>query len=206
MKILVACEESQAVCIEFRKRGHEAYSCDVQECSGGHPDWHIKGDVLDYLTHGWDMMIAHPPCTYLCNSGVKHLYIGGKKKNGKDLDRWGLMYEAVGFYRKILNAKIYMKCIENPVMHPYASNLLKIRNRQVVQPWWFGDKTFKATGFELENLSHLIPTNKLIPPKPGTEEHKRWSWVHRLPPSKDRARLRSTTQPGIAKAMAAQWG
>lgn len=204
MKVLVACEESQVVCKAFRKKGHEAYSCDIIDCSGGYPQWHIKKDVLEILNDGWDLMIAHPPCTRLANSGRRWLHNPPKGKTMVQM--WDDFFKAVEFYKALRDAPIKMKCIENPVMHDHARELIEKRKRQIVQPWWFGDKTFKATGYELIGLPELKPTDKLTPPEKGTEEHKEWSWIHRLPPSKDRARLRSVTPKGIAKAMAEQWG
>lgn len=204
MKVLIACEESQVVCKEFRFKGHEAYSCDIDECSGKFPEWHIKADVLTVIDDGWDLMIAHPPCTRLANSGVRWLNIPPK---GKELSQmFNELEKGAEFYSNLRDADIDKKCIENPVMHKYARELIEIGHKQIVQPWWFGEETFKATGFELINLPDLIPTNKLTPPKKGTPEHRAWSWVHRLPPSPQRARLRSKTAPGIAKAMASQWG
>lgn len=203
MRILVACEESQAVTIELRKLGHDAYSADIQDCSGGYPEWHIKGDVLDILNDGWDMMIAHPPCTRLTNSGVRWLKA---PPPGKTLEQmWQELKDGAWFYNALRDAPIPKKAIENPVMHKYARELIKPLHKQTVQPHWFGDKTFKATGLELINLPDLIPTNKLTVPGKGTDEHKEWSWIHRLSPGPNRAKLRSKTQPGIAKAMAEQW-
>jgi len=203
MKVLVACEESQAVTIELRKLGHEAYSADIIDCSGGYPEWHIKGDVLEILNDGWDMMIAHPPCTRLTNSGVRWLSVPPK---GRTLDSmWQELEDGAIFYNALRDAPIPKKAIENPVMHKHARKLINPGYRQVVQPWWFGDKTFKATGFELIGLPDLIPTDKLTPPKTGTNEHKEWSWIHRLSPGPNRGKLRSKTQLGVAKAMAEQW-
>jgi hypothetical protein len=122
------------------------------------------------------------------------------------MDRWRLMREAADFYCKLRDAPIPQKCIENPIMHCHARELINPGRRQVVQPWWFGDKAFKATGFELINLPELAPTNKLTPPAKGTDEHKAWSFIHRMPPGPERTRLRSETFPGIASAMAEQWG
>ena len=207
MKVLIACEESQRVCIEFRKRGHEAYSCDTEPCSGGHPDWHIHGDVLNVLNDGWDLMIAHPPCTRLTNAGVCWLHNPPK---GKTLvQMWEGLFDGAEFYLKLRDAPIPKKCIENPIMHKHAKELIQPGPRQVVQPWWFGDKAFKATGFELIGLPELVEgDNSLrdIVPKPGTDEHKKWSWIHRMSPGPNRSKIRSKTFPGIARAMAEQWG
>lgn len=204
MKVLIACEESQTVAIEFRKLGHEAYSCDIQECSGGHPEYHIKADVITVLSDGWDLMVAHPVCKRLTNAGVRWLH---KPPTGKTLDEmWEDLDRAAEFYLKLRNAPIEKKAIENPIIHKYARERIGNPKRHIVQPWWFGDKAFKATGFELINLDPLMPTNKLIPPEIGTEEHKRWSFIHRMPPGPDREKLRSKSFPGMSTAMAEQWG
>ena len=204
MKILVACEESQAVTKAFRKKGHEAFSCDILDCSGGHPEWHIKDDVLNHLDDGWDMMIAHPVCKRLTNAGVRWFTV---PPPGKTLDdMWRELYLGVKFYLALRDADIPKKAIENPVMNPYARGMIGKIKRQIVQPWYFGDKAFKATGFELYGLPDLIPTNKLTPPLNGTEEHKKWSFIYRMSPGPDRSKLRSKTFPGIADAMAEQWG
>ena len=204
MKVLIACEESQMVCKEFRALGHDAYSCDIDDCSGGHPEWHIKGDALSIVNDGWDMMIAHPPCTRLTNAGARWLK---EPPKGKTLvEMWRDLFDGAEFYKALRDAPIPKKAIENPIMHCHAKELINPGPRQVVQPWWFGDKAFKATGFELIGLPPLEPTNKLTPPEKGTKEHKEWSWIHMMPPSPERARLRSKTFQGIAKAMAEQWG
>lgn len=189
MKILIACEESQTVCKAFRKLGHEAYSCDILESSGGHPEWHIQGDVLEQLDKGWDMMIAHPPCTFLCNSGVCWLH--------KDKDRWDNMKKGAEFFKKLLDCPIPLKCIENPIMHKYAVEIIGRRQDQLIQPWQYGHGETKATCLWLVGLPKLIPTNIVE----GREQR-----LHKLPPSKDRAMLRSKTFQGIADAMAEQWG
>ena len=204
MKALVACEESQAVTIELRKQGVEAYSCDIQECSGGHPEWHLHCDVKEVINDDWDLLIAHPVCKRLANSGVRWLHVPPPGKTKEQI--WQELDDAIEFYRLFQEAKIPLKAIENPVMHRYAKERLNIKRRQVVQPWWFGDKTFKATGFELHGLPDLVPTDKLNPPEKGTQEYKEWSWVHRMSPGPDREKLRSKSQPGVAKAMAEQWG
>ena len=188
MKVIIACEESQTVCIAFRERGHEAYSCDIIECSGGHPEWHIKDDVLKHLNDGWDLMIAHPPCTYLANSGVRWLY---EKPN-----RWKLMIEAANFFRTLLESDIPQKALENPILHKYALEIIGKKYDQIIQPWMFGHGETKATCLWLESLPPLKPQNIVD----GREQN-----IWRMPPSKDRQKLRSKTYPGIAKAMASQW-
>jgi len=202
MNILIACEESGIIRDEFIARGHNAISCDLKYSDKPGPHYH--GDVRGILDLDWDMMIAHPVCTRLANSGVRWLT---KPPEGRTLkSMWDELYEAVEFYNLLRDADIEKKVIENPVMHCHARKLINPVKRQVVQPWWFGEEAFKATGLELFNLPDLVPTNKLIPPKPGTEEHKKWSWIHRMTPGPDRTKLRSRTFKGIAKAMANQWG
>lgn len=206
MKVIVACESSGVVREAFRKRGHDAWSCDLLPADDG-SEYHFQQDALEIIydeSHKWDLMVAHPPCTRLANSGVRWL---SKPPKGKTLDQmWEEFHKGVEFYKAISNAPIPKKCIENPVMHRYAKKELGPIKRQVVQPWWFGEEAFKATGFELCGLPYLIATNKLTPPKSGTEEHKAWSWIHLLPPSPERWKLRSRTFEGIAEAMAEQWG
>jgi len=188
MKVLIACEESQEVCKAFRELGHEAFSCDILPCSGGHPEWHIQDDILKHLNDGWDLMIAHPPCTRLCNSGVMWL---------EKRDLWDDMKESAVFFRKLYDAKIKKKCIENPIPHKYAMEIIKEKYSQIIQPWMFGHGETKATCLWLQGLPILKSTNIVS---------GRFQRLHRLPPSKERAMLRSKTYPGIAKAMAEQWG
>jgi hypothetical protein len=206
-RVLIACERSGVVRRAFEARGHEAWSCDMMPADDG-SNHHITGDVRDHLADGWDMMaVMHPPCTRLCNSGVRWLYIGGRKVNGPDPAGWASLEEAARFYRDLRDTPhILRKVVENPAMHIHAKQRVQRGFTQFVQPWWFGDPYFKATGLELINLPMLFKTNELTPPKPGTPEHKEWSKVHRAPPSPDRARLRSETFPGLAGALADQHG
>jgi len=193
MRVLVACEESQAVCIEFRKKGHEAFSCDIQECSGGHPEWHIKGDVLQVLNEGWDMMIAFPPCTHLAVSGARHFE--EKRKDGRQ-------QEGVAFFMKFVEAPIKHKAIENPI--GIMSNLYR-KPDQIIQPWMFGDEFQKSTCLWLFNLPLLRPTDIVGKGEfVEFESGKRMSkWYAE---SFGDGKERSKTFPGIAKAMADQWG
>lgn len=195
MKVLVACEYSGRVRDAFLAKGHDAISCDLLPTDSPGP--HYQGDVFDIIGDGFDLMIAHPPCTRLANSGVRWL---------AERDLWDEMREAAKFYIRLRDCPIGKKCIENPIMHKYAREILGNISRQVVQPHWFGEKMFKATGYELHGLPKLVPTNKLEVPKAGTDEHKAWSWVHRCPPGPNRWKIRSTTPLGIAQAMADQWG
>lgn len=206
-RVLIACERSGVVRRAFEALGHDAWSCDIEPADDG-SNRHIRGNVLDHLDDGWDMMaVMHPPCTILCNSGSKHLYLGMKKENGRNPDRWAKLEEAAAFYRALRDAhQIPRRVVENPVMHGHAIRLTGRGRTQFVHPYFFGEPFFKNTGLELVNLPELRPTNMLIPPRPGTAEHKAWSRCHREPPGPDRARRRSETYPSIAAAMADQWG
>jgi hypothetical protein len=205
MNVLIACEFSGVVRRAFRERGHDAWSCDLLPAEDG-DEHHIQGraeEVAYDRLCKWDLMIAHPPCTRLTNSGVRWL---SKPPPGKTKEEmWQDLEEAAWLYRALRDAPIHRKAIENPVMHRYARERIQPGQRQIVQPWWFGEPYFKATGFELVNLPPLTPTNKLTPPAKGTDEHKAWSKVHRASPGPDRWKERSRTFPGVAAAMAMQW-
>lgn len=218
MKILVACEESQRVCIEMRKLGHEAYSCDIQEPSGGHLEWHILDDVLKYINGGacfrtmdgtlhyfsmsdkWDMIIAHPPCTYLSNAGSVRLVVKGVLNE----ERYQRGLQAKEFFMEIANADCDRICIENPVPNK-RFNLPKYT--QIIEPYYFGDPYKKKTCLWVKNLPKLQPTNIVEPlcswvsggSKDGKENVRKQLGIHHS--AKDRAK----TFPGIAKAMAEQW-
>lgn len=203
LRVLVGCEYSAVVRDAFRAAGCDAWSCDWRDTEGDHR-WHFKCDVRDVLDMNWDLGIFHPVCTRLTNAGRRWLHNPPKGKTMVQM--WSDFFRAVDFYNELRNAPIPLKAIENPIMHDHASECLGYMERQIVQPWWFGDRAFKATGWELIGLPKLKPTNKLNPPEPGTEEHKEWSWVHRMPPGPDREKERSRFHPGMAKAMAQQWG
>lgn len=233
MRVLVACEESQRVCTAFRELGHEAYSCDVQECSGGHPEWHILGDVTGILNpvhllteqlYGisfktmddkhhvikgkWDLIIAHPPCTHLCSAG-QHWFSRGKKDPV-------LREDAMNFFMRFANADCEKIAVENPV------GVVSTRYRkpdQIIQPFWFGEPYTKRTCLWLKNLPPLEPTNILAKPVTGWNNQsfcnngkyggfknydkngKVLAWNN-----PETAKIRSKTFPGIARAMAEQWG
>ena len=228
MKILVACEESQAVTIELRRLGHEAYSCDIQECSGGHPEWHIKNDVLKFLNPTilfinelpgiqfftmdneyhcfpgkWDMIIAHPPCTYLTVTGNRWFNVEryGEKAIQRKKDR----EDAIKFFMAFANADCDRIAIENPV-GVMSSQWRK--PDQYIEPYMFGDPEKKKTGLWLKGLPLLKPTNIVEPViihcKSGANE-PRWHMETMRLPKGERSIVRSKTFPGIAHAMAEQW-
>lgn len=211
MKILIACEESQRVCTEFRKLGHEAYSCDIIDCSGGHPEWHIKEDVIPLITgkttfltcdnmfhrvDKWDMMIAFPPCTDLCVSGAKWF---------KDKQADGRQQRSIDFFMYFAESDIHKIAIENPI------GIMSTHYRkpdQIIQPYQFGHPYTKSTCLWLKNLPLLIPTDIIEKPEKG--------WINQSFTKDGRyggfngkfngAKERSKTFPGIARAMAEQWG
>ena len=195
MKVLVACEESQRVTIEFRKLGIEAYSCDVLNCSVGYPEWHIKGDAIKEAYSGkYDMMIAHPPCTYLSNAGARHLFTKGILNQ----DRYEKGLVAKDFFMKLLNAPIEKICIENPVQ----SKIFNIpKYNQVIEPYYFGDPFKKKTCLWLKNLPPLESTDIINKPQ---STKIAGNWYNKG--GKDRQKNRSKTFKGIAKAIATQWG
>jgi hypothetical protein len=209
MKVLIGFEESGVVRRAFAERGHDVWSIDLEPAADG-SNRHIVGDIRDHLHDGWDLLaVLHPPCTRLCNSGVRWL-TGEKLPRGvaSREELWADLDEGAGLFSACLNAPIERIAIENPVMHKHAkARIIGYRPAdQFVQPWWFGDEAFKATGLHLKNLPKLVPTNKLTPPARGTDEHKAWSKVHRASPGRNRGRDRSRTYPGIADAFADQWG
>lgn len=217
LRILIACEESQATTKEFRRLGHEAFSCDILPCSGGHPEWHLQCDVLEILNDGWDLMVAHPPCTYLASSGVqwlshpedKHLPFEDRRPNPKYPNRKQNMLDSIEFVKTLYNAPIERIAIENPV------GLLSTRWRkpdQIVQPYMFGDEATKTTCLWLKNLPLLVPT-KLVGKGEKTvyksgKSHPKW-YADILSVAKtkeERQTLRGKTFPGMAAAFADQWG
>ena len=192
MKVLVACEESQEVCKAFRALGHEAYSCDIEPCSGGHPEWHLQVDALEMLKLKWDLIIAHPPCTDLAVSGAR--WFTEKRANGRQ-------QAAIDFFMRFVNADCEHIAVENPV------GIMSTKYRkpdQIIQPWMFGHPEKKATCLWLKNLPLLVPTNNVSDYMKTLPKNQR-ERLYYLPPSPDRAKLRSKTFPGLAKAMASQW-
>lgn len=226
VKIIIGCEFSQVVCKAFREKGHEAYSCDIIPCEGGHSEWHIQDDILNHLNDGWDMAIFHDPCTYQCNSGVSWL----NRRPG----RWEELAKSIEFTNKLLDADIEKICRENPIPHKFALQNLRFKYTQIIQPWQFGHAESKATCLWLKNLPILISTNIIEPPEYCCKCGMRFnselgkygcpdccgdngaarlvylnqtpSGQNKLTPGKNRGHERSRTYPGIAKAMANQWG
>lgn len=196
MKVLVACEESQRVCIEFRKLGHEAYSCDIEPCSGGHPEWHLQQDVTELLKIKWDLIIAHPPCTYLSNAGARFLYPKGELN--KERLQKGLM--AKEFFMKLWNADCPKIAVENPI----PSKVYELPEySQIIQPYEFGHPYSKKTCLWLKGLPKLQPTD-IVQESKRENTKIAGNWFNKG--GKDRQKNRAKTFPGIAKAMAEQWG
>lgn len=212
-KVLVACEESQAITIELRKQGIDAYSCDLQPCSGGHPEWHIQGDaIIESYSGKYIAMIAHPTCTFITNSGVCWLY---NKDGSRNEERWHNLVKAVKFFNKLKNAPIKYIAVENPIPHKYARDGFSFytpmmgcvgigKYDQLIQPYMFGEPESKATCLWLKGLPKLKETNnvKHIWKELPKNQAQR---LHYLPPVPERAKLRSKTFKGIAEAIAEQW-
>ena len=197
MRVLVACEFSGTVRDAFLRKGHFAISCDLMDSDSDFGE-HYKGDVEDILYDKWDLLIAHPPCTYLANSGVSWLH--------RDATRWPKLDAAAKFFNMLLDAPIKKKCIENPIMHKYAKGRIGLRDQsQVIQPWMFGHAEQKATCLWLRGLPKLTETFN-VKEQMASLSNKERQRLHYLSPSKDRWKLRSKTYSGIAKAMANQWG
>lgn len=222
MNVLVACEESQRVCIAFRERGHNAFSCDLQEPSGGHPEWHIHGDArmlivwgyggvmfstMDGTFHeisGWDLIIAHPPCTYLSNAGACRLY---PHKGQLDEARYHKGLQARDFFMKFMDTDCERVCIENPI----PSKVYQLpKYDQIIQPYQFGHPYSKKTCLWLKGLPPLVPTEIVTEYKPyvccGTSRNKGNADKAGVSRAGGAAKVRSKTFEGIAKAMAEQWG
>ena len=202
MRILAACEESQAVTVEFRKRGHEAYSCDIEPCLGGHPEWHIQVDALELLKMKWDMIIAFPPCTYLSNAGARHLW----KDHELNQERYEKGLLAKEFFMQFYKADCEKIAIENPT----PSRIYELPEKsQVIQPYQFGHPYTKRTQLWLKGLPQLEPT-KIVEPIaalcPSGSYSKKHDERHRGIFTADRASNRAKTFPGVARAMAEQWG
>jgi len=190
MKVLIACEYSGRVREAFRAKGHDAWSCDILD-SDDNSKYHIKGSALDILDDNWDLMIAHPPCTYLTNSGVRWLH--------ERPERWAQLDDGAEFFSKLLNADIPKIAVENPIMHKYAVERIGRKHDFCLQPYEHGEPHSKKTCFWLKGLSKFGPTNII-----DRSQVSQSCW--KLPPSKDRWKLRSTTYLGVAKAMAEAWG
>lgn len=220
LNVLIACEESQRVCIEMRKLGHRAFSCDILECSGGHPEWHIQGDVLPLLngdctfqtmdgrTHtqrgAYDLIIAHPPCTYLTVTGNRWFDV--QKYGEKAQERYKERYKAIVFFTQLASANAHYVALENPIG---IMSTAYGKPQQIIQPYMFGDPYEKKTALWLKNLPPLQPCNEVEPP-----ERVKFDSGKSMPfwyveawhlPKDERSKLRSKTFPGIARSMAEQW-
>jgi hypothetical protein len=184
MRVIVGCEESQAVTLELRRLGHEAYSCDLEPCSGGHPEWHLRQNLLLLLSQQWDMLIAFPPCTHLASSGAR--WFSEKRRDGRQ-------QSAIEFFMQLITADIPRIALEQPI--GIMSTVYR-RPDQIIQPWQFGHGEQKSTCLWVKNLPLLKPTQIVA----GREQR-----IWKMPPSPERAKLRSKTYQGIAQAMAQQW-
>lgn len=220
LKILIACEESQAITKEFRSLGYEAFSCDLLPCSGGHPEWHIQGDVFEIIDQGWDLMIAHPPCTFLSASGAawyyhpedKHLPIDQRRPHPNYPSRHKDREDAIEFVRKLADANIPRIAIENPIG---SLSTAWRKPDQIIQPWMFGDKASKATCLWLKGLPLITPTDVVDrgeffewTDKNGKVKRQPMWYYKALSEAKtpaQRRTLRSKTFTGMAKAIANQW-
>lgn len=204
MRVLVACEESQEVCKAFRARGHEAYSCDLQECSGGHPEWHIKGDALELLKMRWDMIVAHPPCTYMSAAGACRMY---PHKGQIDSNRLEKAMEAKDFFLKFWTADCPRIVIENP--RPLKCIGLPSESQRI-QPYEYGEPWSKLTYLWIKGLPPLLPAEIVADYKPyvscGTSRNKGNKEKSGMSRAGGAQKVRSKTFPGIARAMAEQWG
>lgn len=221
MNVLIACEESQEVCKAFRKKGHNAFSCDVQECSGGFPEWHILDNCLNIINGhcifftqdgnyhemycNWDLIIAHPPCTFLTVTGNRWFNVN--RYGQKAINRIKERDKSIDFFMKFVNLNCKKIAIENPI--GYMSTFYR-KPDQIIQPYYFGHKERKSTCLWLKGLNKLIPTNIVEPViikyknNKGTDNPWHMNTLNLSP--KERAKIRSKTFPGIAAAMAEQWG
>lgn len=196
-RVLVACEFSGIVSSAFRKLGHDAWSCDIlpSEQEGG---GHLQCDIREVLDQHWDLIIAHPPCTYLTNAGVRWLHT--------EEGRYDLMVEGAEFFNLFQGHRCKKIVIENPIPHKYALEFIGRKYDQIIQPWQFGHKEMKATCLWLKGLPPLVPTDIVGPPPKDKKERAKWQKVHRASPGPDRWKERSRTYQGIANALADQYG
>lgn len=205
-RALVACETSGVVRRALAAVGVDAWSCDLDPAEDG-SNRHMRCDARDVMGDGWDLLVvAHPPCTRLCNSGVRWLHQPPRGRTRAEM--WAELDKGAALFSALWSAPVDRIAVENPVMHRHARERIAgyARPTQTVQPWWFGEPAFKATGLYLRGLPPLVASNPLTPPAPGTADHKAWSVIHRCPPGPNRSRIRSRTFVGIAAAMADQWG
>lgn len=223
MNVLIGCECSSAIRDAFNARGHNAWSCDLKPSEGRQAN-HLQGDVRHAIAGNlhkfdavdmrtgrqpifikWDLFIVHPVCQYLCNSGVRWLYKDGKEENGLDEQRWRNLEAAANFFTDMLAAPIEKICVENPVMHKYAQELIDFPPTQTIQPWMFGHLEVKATALWLKQLPKLVPT-KNVKAETMALPYAERAKVHYASPGKNRSTVRARTYAGVAEAMAEQWG
>jgi len=216
LNVLIGCEESQEVCKAFRELGHDAFSCDLQDCSGGHPEWHIKGDIFQAANSDfWDLFIGHPPCTFLAVSGAqwyyhpddKHLPTAERRPHPKYPTRWEDRKEAVLFFKRLCSLDIPHSAIENPV------GIMSTEYRkpdQIIQPFQFGDEATKTTclwlyGLPLLQHTEIVGKGEKVFFASGKSQPKWYADALKAPTKQERQKLRSKTFPGIAAAFASQW-
>lgn len=200
MNVLIVCEESQEVCMAYRAKGHRAFSCDLDECSGGHPEWHLQMDARQAIKlRRWDLIIMHPPCTKIS--------VSGNRWYGHKMPKHSERLQAVTWTKQLWDLAVSVcdkVVMENPV--GVLNRYTMLPTPQYIQPHYFGHPEFKKTGLWLHGVPKLMGTDYIEPPKKGTDEYKKWERIFRMTPSQERGRLRSKTYSGIAKAMAEQWG
>lgn len=206
LKVAILCEYTGVVRDAFRALGHDAISFDLLDTE--RPGPHVKGDVLTLPREYWrqfDLAVCHPTCTYLTNAGAKHLYLGGKKDNGPDPERWKNMREGAAFFKWMLDLPVNFIAVENPIMHGHAKAIVGRKQSQVIQPWMFGHMESKATCLWLKGLPNLVATDN-VKAEMLKLPRQEWEKCHRMPPGPNRGLERSRTLEGIANAFARQWG
>ncbi len=203
---LIGCATSPFLRDALRARGHDAWTCDILPAEDDSP-FHWQMDLFDCIRmFRPDRALIHPTCTFMANSSAKHLYAGCRKENGPNPQRWADLCAGANFARRVDDLEIEKFAWENPIMLAIAQALVGRPQDQIIHPYWFGEPFFKPTALWLRRFPPIVATDKLTPPKPGTDEHKSWSRVHRAPPGPNRWKDRSRSFPGMMEAIADQWG